>query len=147
MEATVHFGNLMDLFDLKEVQNLLNTSSKIQKRRGVREERTPLKTKEGYRAVFAEQEASASNMAAASCLDPTFKTSWCGWRGKSLNLSIPSSQNDRSPSSPVPPSLPSPDSHRFAKRRLSRDMDRDALTTKLPKYGKDLQKGFDTGDP
>ena len=100
MEATVHFGNLTEL--VKYFQ--------IQKRRGVREERTPLKTKEGYRAVFAEQEASASIMAAASCLDPTFKTSWCGWRGKSHNLSMQSSQNDRSPSSPVPPSLPSPDS-------------------------------------
>ena len=41
-----------------------------------------VKDEQGYRAVFAEQRASASQIAPAKFLDTISKIPWYGWRNK-----------------------------------------------------------------
>ena len=68
---TVHFANLMDLCHLKDAE-LAKHLQKIQEASCALEEKTS-KTKKDTRAVFTEQGALASQMAAAKFLDTISK--------------------------------------------------------------------------
>ena len=93
-----------------------------------------LKTKKGCRAVFEEQEVSASQTAAASWLDP-IEVGVAGEASVSACTQVKMTEA----SSHVPPSFPPiPKFSQFAKRRMSREKDQDALTTKFKKLGKTL---------
>ena len=79
MEKTVPFVNLMDLCHLKNAE-LVKHLQKYKERVVLR--RDNVQDEEGYRAVFTEQGASASQMGTAKFLDTISKCFWYGSRNK-----------------------------------------------------------------
>ena len=140
MEATVHFANLMDVFDLKQVPNLLNT---FKNRKGEVCERTGhQKDTEQFSQCERRQLQTWQRHHVWILLSKLL-----GVAGEASHT-ISAYSQVKMTEAPPRPSLP-PSHPQILSNRQKKNVERygsGCPHNKSHKYGKDLQKGFYTGD-